>query len=106
MTVGSDYNAAYQNPKSVMVAYPNGIDEHALDAAKLRPNPASDHFYIDLTDQDINRIEIFTTTGQIVHTQDNVLNGESIDISFLKSGVYFVRYGTSEGVGTLKLVVR
>ena len=106
MTVGSDYNAAYQNPKSVMVAYPNGIDEHALDAAKLRPNPASDHFYIDLTDQDISRIEIFTTTGQLVHTQDNVLSGESIDISFLGSGVYFVRYETSETVGTLKLVVK
>ena len=106
MTVGSDYNATYQNPKSVMVAYPNGIDEHALDAAILRPNPASDHFYIDLTDQDINRIEIFTTTGQIVHTQDNVLNGESIDISFLRSGVYFVRYETSDTVGTLKLIVK
>jgi hypothetical protein len=106
MTVGNGYNAAYQNPKSVMVTYPNGIGEYAMDAASLRPNPASDHFYIDLTDQDINRIEILTTTGQIVHTQDNVLNGESIDISFLGSGVYFVRYETSETVGTLKLVVK
>ena len=106
MTVGSDYNTAYQNPKSVMVAYPDGIDDHAMNTTKLRPNPATEHFYIDIPDQIINRIEILTTTGQLVQTQKNVMNGESIDISFLKSGVYFVRYETSEHVGTLKLVVK
>ena len=105
ITVGNDYNASYQNPKSVMVAYPNGIDDHAMDMVRLHPNPASDHFYLDAPDH-INRIEIFTTTGQIVHTQSNLQAGESIDISFLKSGVYFVRYEMSESVGTLKLVVR
>lgn len=106
MTVGSDYNASFQNPKSVMVAYPNGINDHAMDAARLRPNPATDHFYLDMNDQTIDRLEIFTTTGQIVHTQSNVLNGESINISSLSSGVYFVRYETSENVGTLKLIVK
>ena len=105
ITVGSDYNASYQNPKSVMVAYPNGIDDYGMDAVRLHPNPASDHFYLDASDP-INRIEIFTTTGQIVHTQSNLQTGESIDISFLKSGVYFVRYEMFESVGTLKLVVR
>ncbi|MBQ3733043.1 MAG: T9SS type A sorting domain-containing protein [Bacteroidales bacterium] len=106
MTVGSDYNASFQNPKSVMVAYPNGIDDHAMDAARLRPNPATDHFYLDVNDQTIDKMEIFTTTGQLVHTQSNVLNGESIDISFLNSGVYFVRYKMPDNVGTLKLVVK
>jgi hypothetical protein len=106
MTVGSDYNTTYQNPKSVMVAYPDGIDDHAMNTAKLRPNPATEYFLIDISDQLINRMEIFTTTGQLVQTQKNVMNGESIDISFLKSGVYFVRYETSEHVGTLKLVVK
>ena len=106
MTVGSNYNAAYQNPKSVMVAYPDGIDDHTMNTVQLRPNPARDHFYLNASGETIDRVEIFTTTGQIVHSQEQVMNGERIDISFLKSGVYFVRYGTSEGVGTLKLVVR
>jgi len=106
MTVGSDYNASFQNPKSVMVAYPNGIDDLSMDAVRLRPNPATDHFYLDVNDQTIDKMEIFTTTGQLVHTQSNVLNGESIDISFLNSGVYFVRYKTPDNVGTLKLVVK
>ena len=106
MIVGSNYNTSYQNPKSIMVAYPNSIDDYDIGAFILRPNPATDHFSIDTPDQSISRIEIFTTTGQIVHTQDNVINGENIDISFLKSGVYFVRYETAEGLGTLKLVVQ
>ena len=106
MTVGSSYNASYQNPKSVMVAYPDGIDDHAMDATKLRPNPTTDHFYLDTPEQTIDKVEIFTSTGQVVHTQKNVMSGERIDISFLRNGVYFVRYETSEHVGILKLVVK
>ena len=104
--VGTNYNASYQNPKPVIVTYHIGIDDHNLEAAKLRPNPATDHFYLDVPDQIIDKIEILTTTGQLVHTQNNVMNGESIDISFLKGGVYFVRYETSGRVGTQKLIVQ
>ena len=106
MTVGGDYNASYQNPKSVMVAYPDGIDDHTLNTAKLRPNPATDHFYLDMPNQTIDKVEIYSSTGQIVYSQKNILFGESIDISFLRSGVYFVRYETSERVGSMKLIVK
>ena len=106
MTVGSNYNSSYQNPKSILVAYPNGIEDHGTGAVNLYPNPATDHFCLDTPDQTISRVEIFTTTGQIVHTQKDVVNGERIDISFLRSGVYFVRYETPEHVGTLKLAVQ
>ena len=104
--VGNNYNASYQNPKSVMVTYPDAIDDYSLNAAKLRPNPATDHFYLDVTDQIIDKIEIFTSTGQLVHTQKNVMSDKSINISFLKSGVYFVRYETLGRIGTQKLVVQ
>ena len=104
--VGSNYNASYQNPKSVLVAYPDGIDDHAMDAVKLYPNPATDHFYLDVSDQIVDRLEIISSTGQHVYAKQNVLSGESIGISSLSSGVYFVRYEASGRVGTLKLVVR
>ena len=106
MVVGSNYNASFQNPKSVVVTTPDGIDDHSLDAVRLRPNPATDHFYIDIPNQNIDRIEIVTTTGQIVHTQNNLMGNECIDISFLRSGVYFVRYETSGSVGIQKLIVQ
>jgi len=105
-TVGSNYNPSYQNPKSILVAYPNSIDDHGMEAVKLRPNPAEDHFCLDSPNQIIDKVEIFTSTGKMVHTKKNVLSGENIDVSFLGSGVYFVRYETSECVGTLKLVVQ
>ena len=104
--VGTNYNASYQNPKPVIVTYHIGIDDYNLEAVKLRPNPATDHFYLDVSDQLIDKLEILTSTGQLVHTQNNVMNGESIDISFLKGGVYFVRYETSGRVGTQKLIVQ
>ena len=104
--VGNNYNSSFQNPKSVIVTNPDGIDDHTLDAVRLRPNPAKDHFYIDVPDQNIDGIEIVNSTGQVVHTQKNLTGSESIDISFLRSGVYFVRYETSGRVGIQKLVVR
>ena len=106
IALGSNYNAAYQNPKSVMVAHPNDIDDHAMDAVKIHPNPATNHFYLNLPDQTIDKVEIFTSTGRLVHTQKNVMSGEYIGISFLRNGIYFVRYETSERVGTLKLIVK
>jgi len=106
MTVGTGYNASCQNPKSVMVAYPNGIEDHDMDVARVRPNPATDHFYLDLSDETIDKVEIFTSTGQLVYMQKSVPSSDRINVSFLKSGVYFVRYETSECVGTLKLVVK
>ena len=106
IAVSSNYNAAYQNPKPILVAYPNGIDNYDVDAVKIHPNPATDHFYLDLPEQIIDNVEIFSSTGQLVHTQKNVMNGESISITFLRSGVYYVRYKTSEHVGILKLIVQ
>ncbi len=106
MTVGSNYNTSYQNPKPIMVAYPDGIDDHVMGVVNLRPNPASDHFYLDLSEQVIDKVDIFTTTGQLVYTQEHILSNESIDISFLESGIYFVRYETPKRAGTLKLIVK
>lgn len=104
--VGSNYNASFQNPKSVIVTYPDGIDDHSLESAKLRPNPATDHFYLDMDAQTLDKVEILSSTGQIVLSQKNILSNESIGISGLSSGVYFVRYEASGRVGTLKLIVQ
>lgn len=106
LAVGSNYNASYQNPKPVIVNAPDGIEDLALETATLRPNPATDHFYLDVPDQTIDRLEIYSSTGQLVHAQGNLTSSESIGISFLRSGVYFVRYESSGRVGVQKLIVR
>ncbi|MCR4873895.1 MAG: thiol protease/hemagglutinin PrtT [Bacteroidales bacterium] len=106
LIVGSNYNASYQNPKPVVVNAPDGIEDLTLEAATLRPNPATDHFYLDVPDQTIDRLEIYSSTGQLVHAQGNLTSGESIGISFLRSGVYFVRFESSGRVGVQKLIVR
>jgi hypothetical protein len=106
LAVGSNYNASYQNPKPVIVNAPDGIEDLTLEAATLRPNPATDHFYLDVPDQTIDRLEIYSSTGQLVHAQGILTSSESIGISFLRSGVYFVRYESSGRVGVQKLIVR
>ena len=104
--VGTNYNASYQNPKPVIVIYHDGIDDYTLDAVKIHPNPATDHFFLDVNDQLIDKVEIFNSIGQLVQTRKNVMSNESIDITLLKSGVYFVRYEISGRIGTQKLIVK
>lgn len=60
---------------------------------KVYPNPVKDILNIN-TDKNINSIEIFSLTGQLIKTIDN--NTKQINVSDLKKGIYLLRV-KSEG---------
>jgi hypothetical protein len=62
---------------------------------KLYPNPATDQITLITEDQNINTIEIFNNLGQKVLTP-NMLNN-SIDISNLTKGIYFMKLSFQNG---------
>lgn len=80
-----------------------GLSEATLDneQAVVFPNPASDCINFK-TSLDINNIEIYSLLGQFVMNVKEVHN--SINISFLDNGVYFLKIHTTDGVFTQKLV--
>ena len=57
------------------------------------PNPASNHFQINLKNQESTTfsIKIFNTTGQLLKTYSKVLPNEQIDIHDLNQGIYFIQ---------------
>ena len=85
----------------------SGIIEIPADNAgeysniSIFPNPASNHICVN--SDDVNRIEVYSLTGQLVAS---VTGDNGMDISALTAGTYIVRIYTSQGVQAQKLLKR
>tara|TARA_R110000823_G_scaffold22143_2_gene66389 strand:- start:18779 stop:20803 length:2025 start_codon:yes stop_codon:yes gene_type:complete len=70
-----------------------GVINQSEDEMKIYPNPAKHQFTISILNETISSIEILSVSGQKVFTKqlERGNNEETIDISSLASGMYFVR---------------
>ncbi|MCA0132424.1 T9SS type A sorting domain-containing protein [Winogradskyella alexanderae] len=80
-----------------------GIDEFNVDKNTIRlyPNPTSEilHFELD-NSTELEKITIFKLNGQQIDFKPNRLN--TIDVSVLESGLYFVQFYTKSKIYTKK----
>lgn len=86
-----------------------GVSNHGFNADNMRiyPNPASDYITITGDNTIISNIEIVDNAGKTVLKESNLNKKETkLDLTSLKSGVYYIRALTSKGVVTEKLVVQ
>lgn len=81
-----------------------GIDESIFDnQISIYPNPAQTEIYIDKPSYiDVNAIQIFDALGRLI---TEMPFSSTIDMSWLSSGVYFVKLD-AEGVTTHKRVLK
>jgi hypothetical protein len=97
--------ALYENDKTSVgvakkYAYGDNVDEQHEIQCKVYPNPVNDRLYIETqTLTQTLTIEIYDVFGKV----QNLKNSEtqklrnSIDVSSLKSGIYFVKINTEKG---------
>jgi hypothetical protein len=80
-----------------------GLNDNEFNNVKMYPNPANDllNFYTN-SSENID-VQIFDILGKSVLRLENVLN--SINISELKSGIYFVQISLGTEKTTKKLIV-
>jgi len=79
-----------------------------MDDFKLLPNPASDFLYVQHNLDEINSIEIITMDGktepaEVAEEQKYLLK---IYTGHLKSGMYLLRIGYSDGFTTKKFIIK
>ena len=74
----------------------SGISEIESASVKIYPNPVKDELKIESGDLTIKKVEILDVTGKVV--------GNSINVSALSQGIYFVKIETDKGIITRKLV--
>jgi spore coat protein CotH len=82
------------------------IDETANtnDGISLFPNPAKEELRIQNSELRITGIEIYNTLGMQVLSQPQTSNSkpETVDVSQLAPGMYFLKLNTTEGSKTVK----
>lgn len=80
-----------------------GVQDDLSNAISIFPNPASDIVHIDNNSSIvIESIHIYSLLGERVVSQTGKSN--KIDVSRLRSGVYFLKIGTSRGDVTKKII--
>jgi hypothetical protein len=75
------------------------------DAVKLYPNPSSGMIYFDGLDAKVNRVEVFDISGKSVKVHENFA-GNSLDLSDLRDGFYFLKIETEKGFVNRKIVLK
>jgi uncharacterized repeat protein (TIGR01451 family) len=96
-----DYNFPIRtNEAQTTVAFPVFTKDITTEV-KFYPNPVSDILYLDTNDH-WTKAEIFDVSGRILRSVSFVV--QSIDVSALESGAYFVRLKDGEKVGLIKFV--
>ena len=85
-----------------------GIEDQILqNQVRIFPNPATSEITIALSKKTHGEIRIFDVSGKLLYYKTNSLidQKQSLDVSSLSSGVYFVRLNTPEGMVSKKLVI-
>lgn len=84
-----------------------GLNKRPLLQFKMYPNPVNGQVTIQLPSQ-VNKagISVFDYLGKLLIKKTIYAPNNTLDVSNLSAGVYFVRIQTDAQVGTKKLVVR
>jgi len=90
-------NQAYYQDTPIL-----GVQDQALSAIKLFPNPATDLLYFADNSQEIKHIAIYSVSGTRVTETSELTNG--IDVSMLIAGLYFIEITTEFGSTTQKFL--
>ena len=98
----------YSNYESMVVQIND--DEEVLSSSvnkleniSLYPNPALDKIYINGISSEQESIKIYSVQGKLIKEVENTSSG--IDVSYLKTGLYFIHLVSLEGnINTLRFI--
>jgi hypothetical protein len=80
-----------------------GLDELEFTSISVYPNPATDVLYVKLSSSNYS-VEVINLIGEVVLKAENKSNTTSIELSNLKSGVYFLTIASDGQQKQMKFV--
>jgi len=88
---------------AILRDYPLSTSDFNLNTIKLYPNPVSETLNVFIENNVIEKMVVYSINGEIVIEQ-NYNQNNSIDVSLLSKGMYFVEIFTSEGKTVKKFI--
>lgn len=101
-----DYNLpVVTEPATTVLQALNAGGVSAIGNFRLYPNPANSSISIDpIASIEIRSVEIYDALGNRVVSVPNFRSGQNIDVTRLKTGVYFVNVTSEKGNSSAKFV--
>ena len=99
-----DTKEIYQGTSLMLTDIVGMKNLHEFVGMEVYPNPASDRVTIKSAST-IENLEIYNQLGQLVKQHKVNSNLVNLDVSGLKSGIYFIKAYSSNKVSTRKLVI-
>ena len=94
-----------ESPGSDTVSFVTSVNDLKAGDLQIYPNPATEVVYVKSTTT-INTIEVMNFLGQQVYTIKGVDSRTAkVNVTSLKTGVYFVKVSTEQGIRTTKITV-
>jgi hypothetical protein len=85
------------------VSNPTSLFENKVNTISIFPNPVKNNLTFKNYDfSSIQEIEVLNISGQLIHTTN--LQGNELNVSFLKPGLYFLRIKESNNEQVLKFI--
>jgi len=81
-----------------------GINEIATTQVKIFPNPTNGMINIELNNSNVQQITVSDIAGKELIVKTRLKQNETIDLSELNNGVYFIHIKTDKGISTSKVV--
>lgn len=109
LTAGTTYLVSIQASSAAsfeFFVYPDpslGLGTSTFESFKLYPNPVKDVLNLD-SQEVINSVEVYNIMGQQVHYETPEVSDAEINISDLKSGVYFIKVSINNREKTFKIL--
>lgn len=85
--------------------YNLGIKDNFISDAIIFPNPVNDSFSLSIKNLDDVQLSLFDITGKKVFQQEYV-SDKLIDISYLKTGIYFISIEDNLGNTSTKKLIK
>ncbi|MFA9214009.1 MAG: T9SS type A sorting domain-containing protein [Candidatus Methylacidiphilales bacterium] len=92
----SCYSANSLRKKPTNVAFVNSQKNNI----QVYPNPFKNKVSVNGGNQQIETVEIYSISGNLIKKQNITGNGQEIELSELKSGIYFLKINTPENEST------
>ena len=103
-TCESEPATAYEDEnKDYVIVEVTAINENGVRGMMVYPNPTNG--YLNISAENMNRITICNTLGQVVYDSEANTDNEIINMSQYKAGIYLVRIATENGVAVKRISV-
>lgn len=100
----SDADMFYIALDDIMIDISTGIQTNIINNITIFPNPAQDIIQV-ISNENINKIEVYTTTGQLVYMTSVDELQHRLNVSSFADGLYFIKVITSTGTSTKQIMI-